>query len=43
MCKEIEGGTEWNVLGASRSSMRLDIRVPEGEEGAQSCRESWVA
>lgn len=34
MCKGIERGTEWNVLGRSRSSVRLDIRVPEGGEGA---------
>lgn len=35
MCKGVEKETDWLVSGASGNSARLDIRAPEGGEGAQ--------
>lgn len=33
---------DWCVLGGSRSSARLNIRVPEGEDEVSGRREGWV-
>lgn len=42
MCKGMEKGMGWNILGGSGRSARLDMKVTEGGEGVRTSRRAGL-